>query len=339
MKNRLLVISTALAVVLGVAFLAVTSGGGTARGQVQLGSGSLGCEPDTDTPTPTATVTPTPTRTYTPTATFTPIPPTATRHTHAHQDLYADAHVHVHPADAYLHTHAHQDLHADTDVNARPADAYLHAHANKHRHADGAPGVSGARAAGRRARHRPLRKHGRRAAAAPAHRCSTRIYWAKLAANNLVDSLAGTGGSLSPHRVAVISFAGDATATLNLALNAGTTASAVHSAINSITTGGSTYIAPALTSRHQPANHTRAPDRHEGRHPAIRRQKLGQFWGYPRRRHAPGQHGSAAIGPLHAAADTVYSVGIGTDGLRVFEPRRAPASGHREVPRGVHQCD
>ena len=43
-----------------------------------------------------------------------------------------------------------------------------------------------------------------------------RIYWAKLAANNLVDALAGPDDDLSPHRVSVISFAGSSTATLHL---------------------------------------------------------------------------------------------------------------------------
>ena len=61
MKNRPLVILTALAVVLGIAFLVATTGGGTARGQVQVGSGSYGCEPVLTLPTPTDTPTPTPT--------------------------------------------------------------------------------------------------------------------------------------------------------------------------------------------------------------------------------------------------------------------------------------
>src|SRR4030042_4479789 len=51
-----------------------------------------------------------------------------------------------------------------------------------------------------------------------------RIYWAKLAANNLVDDLANGDDDLGPHRVSVISFDGEITATLHLALNLGTSA-------------------------------------------------------------------------------------------------------------------
>src|SRR4030042_1843680 len=51
-----------------------------------------------------------------------------------------------------------------------------------------------------------------------------RIYWAKLAANNLVDDLANGDDDLGPDRAAVISFDGEITATLHLALNLGTSA-------------------------------------------------------------------------------------------------------------------
>jgi Mg-chelatase subunit ChlD len=143
-----------------------------------------------------------------------------------------------------------------------------------------------------------------------------RIYWAKLAADNLVDQLAGPGGSLSPHRVAVISFAGDATATLHLALNAGTTAAAVKSAINSITTGGSTYIAPALTKATDQLHTFGRADAQK----VVILLSDGRNWANSG--HTPDAatrraNTVSAIGPLHLAVGAtgmVFSIGIGTDG-------------------------
>ena len=140
-----------------------------------------------------------------------------------------------------------------------------------------------------------------------------RIYWAKEAADNLVDALAGPDGSLSPRRVAVISFAGDATATLNLALDAGTTAAAVHSAIDSITTGGSTYIAPALTTATNQLTTLGRPDAKK----VVILLSDGRNWTNAGETPDPATRRAntvSAIGPLQAAADMVYSVGIGTEG-------------------------
>ena len=140
-----------------------------------------------------------------------------------------------------------------------------------------------------------------------------RIYWAKLAANNLVDELAGSDDSLSPHRVSVISFAGSSTATLHLALDAGTSASGAHSAINSIAVAGSTYIAPGLTAATNQLNTL-------GRADATKVVILlsdGRNWTNSGETPNVGTRRAntiSAIGPLHAAADTVYSVGIGTEG-------------------------
>ena len=140
-----------------------------------------------------------------------------------------------------------------------------------------------------------------------------RIYWAKLAANNLVDQLANGDDSLSPHRVSVISFDGSSTATLHLALNAGTSASGTHSAVNSIAVAGSTYIAPGLTAATNQLNTL-------GRADATKVVILlsdGRNWTNPGETPNVGTRRAntiSAIGPLHAAADTVYSVGIGTEG-------------------------
>ena len=111
----------------------------------------------------------------------------------------------------------------------------------------------------------------------------------------------------------MISFAGDTTATLNLALNAGTTASAVHSAINSITTGGSTYIAPALTAATNQLTTLGRPTATK----AVILLSDGRNWanfGDTPDAATRRANTEAAIGPLHLKADTVYSVGIGTDG-------------------------
>jgi Mg-chelatase subunit ChlD len=140
-----------------------------------------------------------------------------------------------------------------------------------------------------------------------------RIYWAKLAANNLVDQLAGDDDNLEPHRVSVISFAGQSTATLHLALDAGTTASAVHSAIDSITAGGSTYIAPALTAATDQLNTLGRADAKK----VVILLSDGRNWtnsGETPSATTRRANTVSAIGPLQAAADTVYSVGIGTEG-------------------------
>jgi len=140
-----------------------------------------------------------------------------------------------------------------------------------------------------------------------------RIYWAKEAANNLVDDLAGPDGSLSPRRVAVISFAGSGTATLHLALDGGTTASAVHSAINSITAGGSTYIAPALTTATDQLNRLGRADAKK----VVILLSDGRNWTNPGETPNVATRRAntiTAIGPLQAAADTVYAIGIGKEG-------------------------
>jgi len=140
-----------------------------------------------------------------------------------------------------------------------------------------------------------------------------RIYWAKEAANNLVDALAGPDGSLSPRRVAVISFAGSGTATLHLALDGGTTASAVHSAIDSITAGGSTYIAPALTTATDQLNRLGRADAKK----VVILLSDGRNWTNPGETPNVATRRAntiTAIGPLQAAADTVYAIGIGKEG-------------------------
>ena len=125
----------------------------------------------TATPTPAGTRTQTPTPTLTPTRTATP---TATRTRTRHADRSADqtatptvAPTRTRHADRdgdpnrRADGHANADSHTDRDGDPnRDADQHVHADASQDGDADGDPGVSGARAAGRRARHRPLRKHG-----------------------------------------------------------------------------------------------------------------------------------------------------------------------------------
>jgi Mg-chelatase subunit ChlD len=111
----------------------------------------------------------------------------------------------------------------------------------------------------------------------------------------------------------VISFAGSGTATLQRALGGGTTASAVHSAINSITTGGSTYIAPALTAATDQLNTLGRADAKK----VVILLSDGRNWANPGETPNVATRRAntvSAIGPLQAAAGTVYSIGIGTEG-------------------------
>ncbi len=76
----------------------------------------------------------------------------------------------------------------------------------------------------------------------------TRIYWAKQAANQLITDLDGNGGvgSGGIHEVGITTFGG-VTATTNVALG-GTSASALHTAVNGIAAAGNTPLKLGLAT-------------------------------------------------------------------------------------------
>jgi Mg-chelatase subunit ChlD len=138
-----------------------------------------------------------------------------------------------------------------------------------------------------------------------------RIYYAKLAADNLVDSLTSTGDSLLPHRIALITFDGDAAEPVNLALNAVTTANDVKLAIDAIPTGGTTYIGPALTAATDQLTTLGRPNAKK----VVILLTDGRNWGNSDEETATRRANTITqIPALQAAADTIYSIGIGTEG-------------------------
>ena len=334
MKNRSLVVSTAIAVVLGIAFLVVTTGGGTARGQVEVDSGSYGCELPTETPTDpqpqcaTDTATPTPTKTETPINTPTPTPTRTATPTNAPTPTPTKTETPTNtPTPTPTKTATPTNTLTPTPTKTytptatpeclvpKPLDIVLVIdRSGSMGQESGCTGTP----------------------------CRTRIEWAKLAADNLVDSLAGTGGSLSPHRVAVVSFAGSSTATLNLALNAGTTAAAAHAAIDSITTGGSTYIAPALTSATDQLNTLGRADAKKSSS-CYPMAGTGLIRGRPQ---TPPRAGPTRLAPLVPCTPrpTRSTRSASARMERRFGPRRGPASADRQTLRGLprrelHPCD
>ena len=151
----------------------------------------------------------------------------------------------------------------------------------------------------------------------------TRLYWAKQAALALVNGMAGgsSSPSLSPHHVEVITFDGAVPVTIVTPFS--DDADAVRAAINAIANPPSvtdTYIAPALTRATSDLNaHV-----HGGSHGSYKVVVLlsdGRNYadGDPvtgttcPATHTRRTNTVNAIPGLHAAADTVYTVGLGDE--------------------------
>jgi len=147
----------------------------------------------------------------------------------------------------------------------------------------------------------------------------TRLYWAKDAALALVDEIAGGSGSstLGDSHVEVITFGGG-TASRVIALSSD--ADAVRAAINGIADPPSqrdTYIAPAMTMATSDLNAHVHSDSYrvvlllsDGRNYETGDATSGTYCPNTHTRRA---NTIAAIPGLHAAADTVYTIGIGDE--------------------------
>ncbi len=166
----------------------------------------------------------------------------------------------------------------------------------------------------------------------------TRLYWAKLAALRLVNGMAGgeTEPSLSPHHVEVITFDGGPTADLVIGFSGD--AVALRAAINGISNPSEqtdTYIAPALTRATTDLNaHVHGGPNgsykavvllSDGRNYADGDPTTGTTCGPTHQRRLDTEN---AIPGLDAAADTVYTIGIGS-----------PTCGAYHLPCDPMSCD
>ena len=161
----------------------------------------------------------------------------------------------------------------------------------------------------------------------------TRLYWAKQAALALVNGIAGGSGSstLGNSHVEVMTF--DGAVPVNLVTSFSSNATTVRAAINGISDPSSsttTYIAPALTQATNDLNgHVHVGSGH-GSYKVVVLLSDGRNYadGDPTSgTNCPATHQRRtdtvnAIPALHAAADTVYTVGIGsqTGGVNDCDP-------------------
>jgi hypothetical protein len=161
----------------------------------------------------------------------------------------------------------------------------------------------------------------------------TRLYWAKQAALALVNGIAGGSGSstLGNSHVEVMTF--DGAVPVNLVTSFSSNATTVRAAINGISDPSSsttTYIAPALTQATNDLNsHVHVGSGHgsykvvvllsDGRNYADGDPTSGTNCPATHQRRADTVN---AIPALHTAADTVYTVGIGsqTGGVNDCDP-------------------
>jgi von Willebrand factor type A domain/SdrD B-like domain len=150
----------------------------------------------------------------------------------------------------------------------------------------------------------------------------TRLYWAKQAALELVNGMARgeTSHSLSPHHVEVMTF--DGMEPINIVTPFSDDADAVRAAINGITNPSpatDTYIAPALIRAMYDLN-SHVHDGSDGSYKAVVLLSDGRNYanGDPATgttcmmTHQRRADTESAIAGLHAAADTVYTIGIGS---------------------------
>jgi len=145
--------------------------------------------------------------------------------------------------------------------------------------------------------------------------CRTRIEWAQQAATALVDRIAGGSGSstLGDNHVEVITFANGIASVVQ---SFSSSATAVRNAINGISNpAGDTAIAPALTQATKDLNAHTHNDSYrvvvllsDGRNYVNGDPTSGTICNATHTRRAKTVN---AIPGLHAAADTVYTVGVG----------------------------
>jgi uncharacterized protein YegL len=144
----------------------------------------------------------------------------------------------------------------------------------------------------------------------------TRLYWAQQAATALVDGISGGTSSLGPHHVEVITFDGNGAAQLVGPALGNSDADAVRTAIAGITNpSGDTYIAKGIQKATTDLNaHT-----HSGSYKVVVLLSDGRNYANNdpmsgttcNNTHDRRTKTVTAIGPLHDAADTVFTVGIG----------------------------
>ena len=335
MKNRLLVIAMALAVALGMTFVAVTTGGGTVRGQGEVGLGCFDSEPSVlprrrrPIPQPRRRLIPQPRRRLMPPR---PTPtPTPIRHANAHADRDRDA-------DKHANAHPDQDHDADTS-NTVHANAPVTSIATPTRHADADSNPATPTPNPECLVPVPLDvviiidRSGSMDEPPP----DNRIYWAKLAANNLIDELAGGDDNLSPHRVSVISFAGRQRS------DPPPRARCRHQRLRRPLGGQLHHYRrlhlhrPGADSRHQPVGHPRPCRRHEGRHPAVRRQELDELRRDARTLPRAGPTPSTPYPPCTPPPTRSTRSASARRG-RALGPRRAAASADRQTLRELHPC-
>jgi hypothetical protein len=295
MKNRLLLIAAALVVALGITVLAATTGGGTVRGQGQVGLAYYDSEPSTATPTPTDTptpslpltflnntATPTPTPLATPTPTDTPTPSLPLTY-----------------INTATPTPSPTPQVSPTSECLVPVDLDLIIVIDK----TGSMGPN---------------------SDCTGTPCRTRIEWAKQAALALVDGIAGgsSSHSLGNNHVEVITFDGATTAQLVSPPLGNSDADLVRSAINGINNPeGDTYIAKGIEAATSDLNaHVHVGSGHgsykvvvllsDGRNYVNGDHQYGTYCPATHQRRADTVD---AIDPLHDAADTVYTIGLGSE--------------------------
>ena len=165
----------------------------------------------------------------------------------------------------------------------------------------------------------------------------TRLYWAKHAADQLVDSLDGNGGvgSGDRHHVGVTSFNGT-TGHVDLTLD-GSSASAVKGAINALDSTGDTPLAQGMAAgaADMSANGRTSEFGLDVQHVIIILSD-----GRPWPDSAPARPSAGQISSFRGSADLVYSIAIGAGGtsgtanevdLALMQSLAKPASGYFNV--------
>lgn len=136
----------------------------------------------------------------------------------------------------------------------------------------------------------------------------TRSYWAKAAANQLVDDLDANGGVGATHHVGLTTFGGT-TATVDLSLGT-SNAAAAHGAINGVSASGNTPLKLGLAAG---AANMLANDRDFQDGVPVLQVLILLSDGRPNP--DPGQRpNAAAIAAYLASADVAYSIAIGEGG-------------------------
>ncbi|HEX7472338.1 MAG TPA: vWA domain-containing protein [Candidatus Limnocylindrales bacterium] len=165
----------------------------------------------------------------------------------------------------------------------------------------------------------------------------TRLYWAKHAADQLVDNLDGNGGvgAGDRHHVGVTSF-NETTGHVDVSLD-GSSASAVKSAINALDSTGDTPLAQGMAAG---AADMSANGRTSEFGLSVQHVIIILSDGRPWPDKAPARPSAGQIGSFRASADSVYSIAIGQGGttgtanevdLALMQSLAKPASGYFNV--------